>query len=517
MKSEAGKICTIFVIFYIVEFSIIMININQVVHPFGEWDDYSLPAVSIIHEGNIGISVADVEKFKELFHEFGEYVDGYSLSGFCTKSGEQMTWYFPTYSIVSIPMLLICAHRGESAEYAFVYTNIILLAVALIVAFTCLKAKLSKRVLLVAVLSLNPIVFYLGWVSGEVFIYSFLVMGLTFWYNKQYKRAAFFTSVAGMLNPTIMSVGIIMIAEFFYEILKAEKENQNQKASIWKKLFDKKVEIIKFGMCFIVGVIPFIYNFYNTGYINLTAAYEGFTKGEESTFQRFMAYLFDLNFGILVYYLPLMLVAVILLFASIVGKKWRYLVWLLTFLVNVYLYSIMVHINSGMSGIARYNVWGAVILIYAVVCFFEEIEKKKQAVLATWVSLSIGIIITTVIVAMYGPHYAEKTRDRDFTPIAEFVMDKCPALYNPLHSTFNSRVNHIDGGYVIETPLIYENENGEVKKMLVSAEDKQYILENYEDENDGAGEWLSKKFDGIGEGKHYISINRKHKVKKKLE
>jgi hypothetical protein len=170
-----------------------------------------------------------------------------------------------------------------------------------------------------------------------------------------------------------------------------------------------------------------------------------------------------------------------------------------------------------MSGIARYNAWGAVILIFAVVCFFDEIEKKKQAVLATWVSLSIGIIITTVIVAMYGPHYAEKTRDRDFTPIAEFVMDKCPALYNPLHSTFNSRVNHIDGGYVIETPLIYENENGEVKKMLVSAEDKQYILENYEDENDGAGEWLSKKFDGIGEGKHYISINRKHKVKKKLE
>lgn len=516
MNSKTEKICTVLVILYIVVYSIILVNINKTyVYNHGEWDDYSLPVVSMVYEKNIGISAGDIAKYKEHFYEFGKYIDGYSLSGFQTKNGEEMTWYFPTYSFVAIPMFLLCVSKGISAEYAFVYTNIILLIAALLVVFACLKVEKSKKVLLIGILSLNPILFYIGWVSAEVFIYSFMIMGLVFWYNKQYKRAAFFISVAGMMNPTIMSIGIIMIVEFFYEIVK--DKSQNEKFSVWIRIYNKKPEIMRFGMCFIIGVIPIIYNLYNTGHINLTAAYSVFTEGNESTFQRFTAYLFDLNFGMLVYYLPLMLIATILFLLSVVRRKWRYIVWLFTFLINVYLYSIMVHINSGMSGIARYNAWGAVILIFAVVCFFDGIEKKKQVVIATWASLSVGVLITTSIVWFYGPHYAEKIGQICFTPIAEFVMDKCPALYNPLPSTFNSRLNHIDGGYTIENPLIYENVNGEVRKIYASAADKQYILDNYEEENSANQEWFEEKLDELGEEKQYLSIGRKYRVKKRLK
>lgn len=514
MNSKTEKICTVLVILYVALFSLVMAKINsKYMYPYGEWDDYSLPAVSILNEGNIGISEGDIAKYKEIFHEFGKYIDDYDRSGFYTKSGEEMAWYFPSYSFVCIPMLLLCVKMGISAEFAFVYTNVILLAAALLVAFFCLKTEMSKRILLVAILSLNPIVFYLGWISGEVFIYSFLVMGLTFWYNKQYRRAAFFTSVAGMLNPTIMSIGIVMIVEFFYEIIK--DKSQNDKFSVWIRIYNKKPEIMKFGMCFVIGVVPFIYNFYNTKHINLTAAYSGFTEGNESTIQRVLAYLFDLNYGLLPYYALLMLASIVLLFAAVVRRAWRYLVWIFTFLVNVYLYSIMIHINSGMSGIARYNAWGAVILIFAVVLFFDEILMKQRTRKVTLASLSIGAFLTTLIVLVYGPHYAERTSAYEFTPIAKFVLNTFPQVYEPLPSTFNSRVNRLDGGYAIEKPVIYENKKGEVKKILASAADKQEIMEKYTDMKDSTDEWLSEQFDKMGEGKHYISVWGNHSVKKK--
>ncbi len=38
-----------------------------------------------------------------------------------------------------------------------------------------------------------------------------------------------------------------------------------------------------------------------------------------------------------------------------------------------------------------------------------------------------------------------------------------PELYNPLHSTFNSRVNHIDGGYSYNLPIYYMAQEESVK------------------------------------------------------
>jgi asparagine N-glycosylation enzyme membrane subunit Stt3 len=69
----------------------------------------------------------------------------------------------------------------------------------------------------------------------------------------------------------------------------------------------------------------------------------------------------------------------------------------------------MIHINSGMSGIARYNAWGAVILIFAVVLFFDEILMEQRTRKVTLASLSFGVFLTTLIVLVYGPHYAERT------------------------------------------------------------------------------------------------------------
>lgn len=136
----------------------------------------------------------------------------------------------------------------------------------------------------------------------------------------------------------------------------------------------------------------------------------------------------------------------------------------------------MIHINSGMSGIARYNTWVSAIFIFAVCLFMEEILKKRRLIQTAYTLAAAGICFTGLVVFRYGLYCASDTNYTYMTPVAEFILDKFPDLYNPLHSTFNSRTNHVDGGYYYETPIVYFAEDGYVRKILASEKDKDELL-----------------------------------------
>ena len=490
---------------YLIAFAVIMIFYASIYppSPIGEWDDYSLPVASIIRGHNISIDDADVAYYKELFPDWAVYIDSYELSDFTTRKGGEMTWYFPVYGLLCIPFVGILSLLGLPAIYTFPYTNIALLMTALVVVVCCLKAGRLKRLALAVMLSVNPIVFYISWPSGEVCIYAFMVIGLTFWYNKSWKRAAFFLSVAGMLNPTILAVGIVMIFEYFLVLfLKKEKG-----VPLYKHLVHNLPGIVSFGLCFVIGIIPMAYNYYNTGHINLTAAYPDFLQGSETTFERFVSYLLDLNYGILPYFSLLLVSGIILVVPAVIRGIWRYLIWLGAFLVNVALYSVMVHINSGMSGISRYNAWGATTFIFAVVMFFGEIIRSSRGKWAQRAVIMAGAFLTGLIVLNYSPFKAYKVSEIRFTPIARWVLDHFPEIYNPLHSTFYIRTTYTPNGY----GFVYRDDQGMVRKMLVTPGEKEPVLDTYYDETD-QNAWLASEFDSMKDGAHYISADRKHHI-----
>jgi hypothetical protein len=149
------------------------------------------------------------------------------------------------------------------------------------------------------------------------------------------------------------------------------------------------------------------------------------------------------------------------------------------FFINVLLYSIMVHINCGMAGIARYSSWAAVIMIFAVSINFNNIITGQNLKEISKVLLIASTIITGIVIFNYGPMSASNTACVKMTPLAQKVLNYVPILYNPLHSTFNSRVKNIDGGYNYKTPIVYCNNEGHVKKILATKNDKEEILNNY--------------------------------------
>lgn len=471
----------------------------------GEWDDYCVPVASILNDHNLSISEDDEAYFRELYPDWSIYTD-YHFSGFMSRDGiGELPYYFPVYSIVCIPATLLLQMLNLSTAVAFSYTNLACLMTALLVVFYLLKCDDKRKNLLIVLLSLNPIIFYLSWPSGEVFIYSMLVIGLTFWYNKQFNKSAVFVSLAGMLNPTIMSVGIAMIIEYLIRLVRVKPKEEKWGKYVKSKLYS----LFGYGCCYFIAIIPLVYNYYNTGHINLTAAQSAFTQSTESTLSRAWAYIIDLNYGLLPYY-PVLIAAVsILFFVSIIKRKIRFWEWFATFIINVLLYSIMTHINSGMSGIARYNAWGCLLLIFAVVLVGADmLSSKKQRVLSY--TLYVGAAVTASIVFWYNPHLAQNTQSTYFTPIAEMALDYCPDIYNPLYSTFNSRVMHIDGAYNIATPIIYSGKDGKVHKILATSADKSLLLDSIHANTNEEYEWFKTEVDLLSEKPSYINIPSKY-------
>jgi len=477
--------------------------------PSGEWDDYVFPVAALLDGGRIGLTMDDLPVLKEYFPQWEGGIDALGLgqmSGKINKNGEMLTWYFPTYALVNLPMIGLLRFMKLPATYAFCFTNLLSVFALLFAVAVWLKASDKVKLALVVLLSINPVIFYYAWPSAETLLYSLLGLAMVCWYNKWYKRAAIFVSIAGTMNPVIMSVGIVMIIGYLVRLLASKTKEVS-----WLQFIKKNIlSVIAYGACYIIGLIPMGYFYYHTGHINLTASHAGFLNGRENTFQRMLAYLFDPNFGILPYFPVLVVLGGVLLVLAVIRKNWRYMEWIASFLAVVAMYSVMVHINSGMSGIARYNVWGAVILIFAVCLFADELIKKKRNKGIVKGFLALNAVAVLLIVYHYGPTNASNTSYTSWTPIGAYVMDHFPTLYNPLHSTFNSRTSHVDGGYDFRTPVIYTGSDGYVRKVLATKDDaeklKTALLSNEKQD------WLDRQIEKLDSEPGYISIPARYRV-----
>ena len=503
------------------------------IHPtylMGEWDDYSLPVASLFHDHNFSVSADDVTYYKALFPEWAADIDGYELSGYRTGDGAELSWYFPVYSILCMPMTVLLWVMKLPQIYAFSFTNILLYGLALLCVAKYLKAPEKKRLLLVLTLAIHPAVFYVNYIGAEVCLFALLIMAAVFWQNGWHHCAAFFVALAGTMNATILSVGLVMIAEYLIRLCLAKTPETSWPAYIRANM----TRVIRYGLCYVIGILPMCYNLILTGHINLTASYERYTVSKETVFQRAYAYLFDLNYGMLPYFPVVIWLAILLLALAVIriltgsDKETKaaavsYVICVLTGFLLVMLYSVMIHINSGMDGIARYNTWGSVLFVFGVVMYYDKLLTGKRIVgsgktilpRVAAVLLSLDLIWSAFMIWWYDPNRAANTAYIFMNPLAVVVLEKAPILYNPLHSTFASRTLYKDGCYEYDTPVVYcSYEDGSVRKVLATAEDADMLLSEYGSAS-GADGWWEAQVAGLTEKESYISVPKKYVIRKR--
>jgi hypothetical protein len=502
---------------YMILFALFVVIFCSIKGPlaWGEYDDYTLPAASLLNDYNFSITESDINYYNKLFPEREEINANTikTLSGYQTRGGEgTMTWYFPTYAIISLPLVLTLHWLNLPASYGFMYTNLLLVMILLIVVYKYLIVSNKKKMAVILMPTINPMIFYIPWLSAEVVIFAFLGLMMVSWYNNWYKRAAIFLSIAGTLNATVMTAGFIMILEYLVTWIK----NKASDKTILAYIKSNFLEIIKYGCCYIIGIVPMIYNYYNVGYINLTASYPAQTIGRESVLQRFRSYFIDLNYGYIPYYGILLILTIVLFAFAFRKRQWRYIGMIVAFVCNVLLYSLMVNINCGGTGIARYSSWCGVLFVLAAVFYYDAIVNKPVLKRVAQAMIGINIAILSIIIYVYGPYAASNTWSNGLDPITKYTLDNYPGIYNPLGSSFYAETNHCLAGYDYETPIVYTDDNGYVRKILAAASDKEQLIEEYAVSQGDSG-WFADQVNALSDTESYISVPTKIHVVKSID
>lgn len=482
----------------------------------GEWPSYSFPVASILYEFDFAVSSNTLEYFKKLFPEYVRFFQDENLnkallhfSGYKTIDGTKtLVWYFPIYAILALPFILFLKLINLPTSLGFTYLNVASIAILLLLIIKYIKIPSFEKIFLVILISCNPILFYVKHINGEPLIYSLIGISIVFWLSKKYYRSAFSISLAGAMNPIVMVIGFGIIFSFFYELLKSND------FKIVNSIKTNIISILILGLCFIVSILPMFYNYYHTGHINLSAGMlESFGTSlpydqSNAIFARFIAYFTDLNFGFFAYYNLFLVFAFIMFVLSIFKKHSEYLKLSAIFLVIVFLYSLVIHINCGMSGIARYNAWSAVIIIFAVLIYLQDFFRDKA------LKIVKGILIFFMLLNFYivAEYIKSPTMYVYFTKIAYQVLKYAPSLYNPLPSTFNSRVNHIDGGYFYETPIAFIDRQGYVRKILASKKDIEALNASYIALDEKSKEKWQKEIDTLTEKESYLNFRKNYKI-----
>ncbi len=299
---------------------------------------------------------------------------------------------------------------------------------------------------------------------------SLVSMSLVFLHNKNYRLSALLISIVGTLNATIMSMGFAVIIDFFIELYKKESNKNN--VNIFNIFIRNIKDILIFGSCFLPFFITFISNYIHFGIINKQMAV-GF-QDTKFLLQRFISYLFDLNLGFFPY-IPILFI--IFIFLVLYGIKKLYsksFVYIIGFILTVLTYSIMSHINCGISGIARYNSWTIPIIFFYVSLYYDYIILRVWVRKIIFALILVSSLYTMLYLCLLKKGGCLRTHF-DWTPVAKKVMHYAPELYNPFRIIFIFRTLHgYDNKYwnkdqITKSPVVYkEDDSALVRKILVT-------------------------------------------------
>lgn len=475
---------------------------------FGEADSYMMPAISLLNHGTMVITEEDMAQAETDYPEFypllrQHFDDGWMAA---TVNGGRNPFYFCTYSVVCIPLKLIFKAAGYPQILAFPFTNLLLLICTSMLLCCHLRATRLRRLVLILFLLVNPVFCYIPWQSAEVFIFCMVSLSIMHHINGEYKRSAFLLSLAGTLNVTVMVYGFVLIGDYFARLFAKYKTKR-----VMSIIRNDIPGIIKFGCCFLIVFAPFIHNMVYIGEANRT-----FLMFQTAEFWgRVKAYLFDLNLGIFPYY-PLLLPGGVIAIAVAVKRRNVKCILLTVALFGIVVaYSFAMHINCGMAGVSRYGSWTTPFLIFICVLYFPWGDKGKKVL---WKSVSGAAVLVSLAITAVLVKSSEYRNCVEMSRQAQTVLEYAPQLYNPLFSTFTSRSLGADGGYAYMSvlPVIYRNDEAEVRKILMSANEIP-LLKNIVDGDEESLAYLDKKLSEHegDEGVFYINVPYQYTISAK--
>lgn len=472
-----------------------------------EIDSYVLPMISIQYRGSIVCTQVDIEQAKKDFPTLYEGVNSFddlrSSKLNIIDEDHWYTFYFPVYAVICMPakILLQLLSLDQSKCFSITAGLLLILTVFLYSKEGKKDKKPYNEFLICLFIIVSPIWVNIQYIGIEPVAYSLIFIALFFWRKLHYRAAALLVSVVCMANPAIMGLGIAVFIDYFLNLFDGEENI----LIVFKKNICR---IIKMCICYVPSLIPFATNFYFFHKFYSAIATAGV---EDTILDRAMAYMFDWNLGIASFAPILIFMFWISVAWSIKNRNRHLLLQAMGYIFMLMLCSVMVHINCGMNNCARYQMWMYPVVAVTVYDFLNSIPLKRE-------NARYGIAMGSLVISCLFMLYDRTYYYLDMSPISKEILNYCPNAYISFcDSTFNSRVNHVDGGYNPQGYAIYsDSATGEIRKIQYrnTDENKKELLEVIKNCDDSSNDltWVKNQLKKTDGRIHYISIGRNNKT-----
>lgn len=453
-NKTAVIVLVLFIILSLVELSTADIGIIN-----GDDAEYAMQLEAFQNHFSFGITEEDVIQAEQDFPEIAQRIDSEFYENKSNHlheyKGKMYSNHYGSYSALVMPVKVIIQKLGVRAIWAFSITNVILYISALLVIVFFMKGEIWLKNGILLLTAFNPALFYLTWTHSEVYIFSFVTIGLVFFYNKSYELSILFLSIAAMQNLGVIPFAMMVGIDFIYSCIDSYKtENDDFRLDYFIKEYSGV--IISRGIFYLPAFIPLILTYLKFGTFSLVADVARESKYLSS---KALSYLFDLNLGMLPFepfIIALFFVAIII---GWIKNRRLTIINAVGIAGMLYIVSNQRQINCGMQYIMRYNVWILPpIIFFALVCLGEKTKKVYIVSVA-----QAGFMICMIGFLYFGGSY---TRTQ-FAPWTKVILNNIPQIYNPVNGIYYSRVIGQEV-YYSNDPIVYYDDEGLARKILLS-------------------------------------------------
>ena len=427
----------------------------------GDGVEYHSMLESFWNHGTPEQRPGDIASLKPSLARHGYGVGGLHDGFFVTERGDWYSYHFWIYPLLAVPAKAGLHILGADEFYALSWTNAALLMATLAWALRGRAAPSAARVALLALATIGPVLWYVQWPHGEVFVWCCVVTALVSLDERRYGRAAAIAAIGALHAPPVALLAGLSVAFAAFDRAPGRA---------------RRVALALAGTTLVAGS-PLFY-FAKFGVTNLIVA-NGYADFRLISARRVLALACDLDQGLLPFVPAALLLGLVGLARAAVTRRWRAVAIAAAAIAMMALGSQTTNFNAGCAGMNRYDVWIMPLFAWLAAHGVPWSLASRQS------TNGVRALVVVLCAAQAAVTYDGGARDDAHThhPLARFVLTHAPSLYTTEPEVFAERTlrRSLDPAWQgIPGPIGYVGPYGGITKLLVDREGLEMLPLRFE-------------------------------------
>ena len=441
---------------------------------------------------------------------------GADLGGFAYSSNKKCySIHFFTYSLAVVPFVyLFKPFILHPIQVIWLANAIFLLLTVFIILFTN-KNRERYNITVALLYVFSVLAWYLLWPHPEIFVVSFLFIGLwLFWNNNKYYLGLLLTAIAATQFQPLALIPLLLAAVIFI------KEKYNVKV------------FIKLCCYLAIVLLPSLFYYTNFGVTNMVKHLH-YLDSKYITFNRIFGFFFDFNQGLIIAF-PLLFVVYLLLYVldlfklikqrKIENIHFTHFIFPVAVIV-VAVSASMGNWNGGGTVTHRYVNYVGILLLFHFAYLLFSFSQRKWGV-----ALYAAIVASQVYtILFFGGIHVDGWTYALHKELPKYLLDHSPEKYNPDPWIFMIRTAQVHPDSYYGKGVVYTNDEYQFKKAIVHRDSlSKTVVGNLtlhqissliQDKSDHYG-WIyinEQDVRNLLPGQQYEDFNRQVKINKEAD